>query len=321
MIRSTGSAAGSTPTAHPESTRSISPASRRSCIARTRREPPSNRAASLLSATHIRQVSSRSRSRGASTTSSLSLCLSVSLARARASGSAARPSRCRGAFTADARSRAAAAPSFAGPLHRPGAGITAGTERWSVVRHLLPHSASWRTLDFLGHRIQRHLQRGGHKRFVYTYPSKAALAAVKAKVRTITRRRPARGRSRRPARPLVRVGATLAPARVRQARPHHPHPPPRHPRRHPPRPVQRPRRGAKRDHSTHHSPRFRFSHSQGRSSPRDAVLRTHHVAATAREVRRSATPTFFNCPIFPGVDAGVDTAARGRRWALGTSRR
>lgn len=42
-------------------------------------------------------------------------------------------------------------------------------------------------LDFLGHRIQRHLQRGGHKRFVYTYPSKAALAAVKAKVRTITR--------------------------------------------------------------------------------------------------------------------------------------
>ena len=33
-------------------------------------------------------------------------------------------------------------------------------------------------MDFLGHRIQRHLQRGGHKRFVYTYPSKAALARL-----------------------------------------------------------------------------------------------------------------------------------------------
>lgn len=43
-------------------------------------------------------------------------------------------------------------------------------------------------LDFLGHRIQRHLQRGGHKRYVYTYPTKTALATVKAKVRTITRR-------------------------------------------------------------------------------------------------------------------------------------
>ncbi len=41
--------------------------------------------------------------------------------------------------------------------------------------------------DFLGHRIQRHTQRGSDRRFVYTYPTKASLAAVKAKVRTITR--------------------------------------------------------------------------------------------------------------------------------------
>ncbi len=41
--------------------------------------------------------------------------------------------------------------------------------------------------DFLGHRIQRHLQRGGRKRFVYTYPTKTALAVVKAKVRAISR--------------------------------------------------------------------------------------------------------------------------------------
>jgi RNA-directed DNA polymerase len=37
--------------------------------------------------------------------------------------------------------------------------------------------------DFLGFRIQRHRKRGTAKRYVYAYPSKAALAAVKAKVR------------------------------------------------------------------------------------------------------------------------------------------
>jgi RNA-directed DNA polymerase len=42
--------------------------------------------------------------------------------------------------------------------------------------------------DFLGMRIQRHQQRGSPKRFVYTYPSQAALAAVKAKIRGATRR-------------------------------------------------------------------------------------------------------------------------------------
>jgi RNA-directed DNA polymerase len=41
--------------------------------------------------------------------------------------------------------------------------------------------------DFLGWRIQRQQQRGAVKRVVYTYPSKAALAAVKATVRALTR--------------------------------------------------------------------------------------------------------------------------------------
>jgi RNA-directed DNA polymerase len=41
--------------------------------------------------------------------------------------------------------------------------------------------------DFLGFRIQRRRQRGSNKRFVYTWPSKKALASIKAKVRAITR--------------------------------------------------------------------------------------------------------------------------------------
>jgi RNA-directed DNA polymerase len=41
-------------------------------------------------------------------------------------------------------------------------------------------------LDFLGWRIQRQRKRGAEKRYVYTYPSKAALAAVKARVRALT---------------------------------------------------------------------------------------------------------------------------------------
>jgi RNA-directed DNA polymerase len=40
--------------------------------------------------------------------------------------------------------------------------------------------------EFLGWRIQRHQQRGSQRRYVYTYPSRTALAAVKAKVRAIT---------------------------------------------------------------------------------------------------------------------------------------
>jgi RNA-directed DNA polymerase len=42
-------------------------------------------------------------------------------------------------------------------------------------------------LDFLGFRIQRHLQRGSGKQYVYTYPSKPALRSVLRKVKTISR--------------------------------------------------------------------------------------------------------------------------------------
>jgi len=42
-------------------------------------------------------------------------------------------------------------------------------------------------LDFLGFRIQRCQQRGSTRRYVYTWPSKKALAAVKAKVRALTK--------------------------------------------------------------------------------------------------------------------------------------
>jgi RNA-directed DNA polymerase len=43
-------------------------------------------------------------------------------------------------------------------------------------------------LDFLGFRIQRKRKRGSNKRYVYTYPSKKAVMAIKAKVRTLTHR-------------------------------------------------------------------------------------------------------------------------------------
>jgi len=42
-------------------------------------------------------------------------------------------------------------------------------------------------LDFLGFHVQRKNKRGSEKRYVFTYPSKAALAAIKAKVRALTR--------------------------------------------------------------------------------------------------------------------------------------
>ncbi len=41
--------------------------------------------------------------------------------------------------------------------------------------------------DFLGFRIQRQRKRGSNKAFVYTWPSKKALASIKAKVKAITR--------------------------------------------------------------------------------------------------------------------------------------
>ncbi len=73
MIRLTGSAAGFAPTAHPAGTRSLPPATTPGLDIRTWSEPPSNRAASLLSTTQIRQVSSRSRNRGVSTTSTFAV--------------------------------------------------------------------------------------------------------------------------------------------------------------------------------------------------------------------------------------------------------
>ncbi len=40
--------------------------------------------------------------------------------------------------------------------------------------------------DFLGFHIQRKRQQGSKRMTIYTYPAKAALAAVKAKVRVLT---------------------------------------------------------------------------------------------------------------------------------------
>lgn len=44
-----------------------------------------------------------------------------------------------------------------------------------------------RGLDFLGYRIQRHRKRGTAKQFVYTYPSKKALASIVDRTRALTR--------------------------------------------------------------------------------------------------------------------------------------
>ena len=41
--------------------------------------------------------------------------------------------------------------------------------------------------EFLGFRIQRQTKQGSNKAFVYTWPSKKALASIKAKVKAITR--------------------------------------------------------------------------------------------------------------------------------------
>jgi RNA-directed DNA polymerase len=44
--------------------------------------------------------------------------------------------------------------------------------------------------DFLGFRIQRQLKRGSGKRYIYTYPSRKALASITSKVKTISRQNP-----------------------------------------------------------------------------------------------------------------------------------
>jgi RNA-directed DNA polymerase len=58
--------------------------------------------------------------------------------------------------------------------------------RLSVEKTVIVHIDQG--FNFLGMRIQRHQQWGSNRRFVYTYPSKAALLAVRAKVRDVTRR-------------------------------------------------------------------------------------------------------------------------------------
>lgn len=81
------------------------------------------------------------------------------------------------------------APSFAEPLRRPGVGIPADTERW-LVHHLLPHSASWRTFDFLGFHVRtRESHRWRGKWYAQYWPSQRAMAAIRAKVRDRTQRR------------------------------------------------------------------------------------------------------------------------------------
>ncbi|MGH2705451.1 MAG: group II intron reverse transcriptase/maturase [Actinomycetota bacterium] len=60
--------------------------------------------------------------------------------------------------------------------------------RLSELKTVITHID--RGFDFLGVRIQRRKKRGSAKRFVYTYPSRAALAAVKDRVRRISREVP-----------------------------------------------------------------------------------------------------------------------------------
>jgi RNA-directed DNA polymerase len=55
--------------------------------------------------------------------------------------------------------------------------------RLSVAKTAVTHIDEG--LDFLGWRIQRHRKRGTAKHYVYTYPSKKALGAIKAKVKAM----------------------------------------------------------------------------------------------------------------------------------------
>ncbi len=77
-------------------------------------------------------------------------------------------------------------------------GLRLSEEKTSVV-HIVEG------FDFLGFRIQRQCRRGAKKAFVYTWPSKKALASVKAKVRTISRQ----GRNQPLADLLRRLNAVL----------------------------------------------------------------------------------------------------------------
>lgn len=59
--------------------------------------------------------------------------------------------------------------------------------RLSVAKSRLCHIDEG--LDFLGYHIQRRLKRGTNQRYVYTYPSKKALASITGRVRAMTNRR------------------------------------------------------------------------------------------------------------------------------------
>ena len=61
------------------------------------------------------------------------------------------------------------------------------------VRHLLSHGASWRTFDFLGfhHRVRRSWKYPG-RWYLNKWPSKRAMASIRAKIRDRTDRRYAR---------------------------------------------------------------------------------------------------------------------------------
>ena len=58
--------------------------------------------------------------------------------------------------------------------------------RLSPEKTLITHIGEG--LDFVGWRIQRHRKRGASRCYVYTYPSRKALTAAMAKVKTIRRR-------------------------------------------------------------------------------------------------------------------------------------
>jgi RNA-directed DNA polymerase len=57
--------------------------------------------------------------------------------------------------------------------------------RLSAEKTLITHIDEG--LDFLGWRIQRHRQKGGHKQYVYTYPAKKALVAICRKMKALCR--------------------------------------------------------------------------------------------------------------------------------------
>ena len=179
MIRLTGLATGSTPTALPPGTRSIPSVTAPKPESRAWSVPPSNKAASLLSTTHVRQVSGRfKKSRGFY--HHFAFTSPFGLASTHAGVWQCRPAvTLSGPLTPLARaSTPRLAPSFSRPLHQPGTGTPAGTDEMLFVRHLLSHGASWRTFDFLGFNVRRYRGKPLIK------PSKAAVRRIRERLRT-----------------------------------------------------------------------------------------------------------------------------------------